>query len=204
MAFGIFTDKLKIKSANQIEEKGSCRDAVQVLSNGFVPMALALGSCFFLKEALIFAYVAVLAEALADTAASSLGSRAKNTYDVFRLKKCEKGISGGMSLVGTLSALLFCTVIPLVAFLFGALTLDRAVVAFLLAFLGVIFDSLLGSLLQVKYRCRICNKITEKRVHCEKPTVYASGVKFLTNDAVNFASTLFVAALSLVIYFISF
>ena len=202
LALGIVTDKLK--NDCQIEEKGSCRDAVQVLSNGLVPMILALTSLFVFREALVFAYVAVLAEALGDTAASSLGSRAKNTYDVFRLKKCEKGISGGMSLVGTLSALLFCTVIPLVAFLFGALTLDRAVVAFLLAFLGVIFDSLLGSLLQVKYRCRICNKITEKRVHCEKPTVYASGVKFLTNDAVNFASTLFVAALSLVIYFLSF
>ena len=124
LALGIFTDKLKRKSVLQIEEKSACRDVLQVLSNGFVPMALAIGSCFFLKEALIFAYVAVLAEALGDTAASSLGSHSKNTFDLFKLRRCERGMSGGVSLVGTLSALGFSAVIPLVAFAVNLLTLD--------------------------------------------------------------------------------
>ena len=201
LALGILTDKLKRKSTLQAEEKGSCRDVLQVLSNGFVPMALAVGSCFFLKEALIFAYVAVLAEALGDTAASSLGSHSKNTFDLFKLRRCERGMSGGVSLVGTLSALGFSAVIPLVAFAVNLLTLDKAAFAALLAFIGVVFDSFLGSVFQVKYRCTICNKMTEKKVHCGAPTCFSSGIKFVTNDVVNAVSTAFTAAIAIGLYF---
>ena len=200
LALGIITDRLKKKSAEQTEEKGSCRDALQVLSNGFVPMALALGSCFFLKEALIFAYVAVLAEALADTAASSLGSHAKNTFDVFKLRRCEKGISGGVSLVGSASALAFSMIIPLVAFAMKLLTIDKAVLAALLAFVGVIFDSFLGSVFQAKHRCAICNKVTEKKFHCGELTRFSSGIKFVTNDIVNAASTAFTAVIAVALH----
>ncbi len=202
LTLGMVTDKLKGKSAHQIEEKGSCRDAVQVLSNGLVPMILAVSSCFVLKEAFIFAYVTVLAEALGDTAASSLGSRARNTFDLFKLRRCERGMSGGVSLVGTLSALGFSAIIPLVAFALDVLTLDKALFAVPLAFTGVIFDSFLGSVFQVKYRCLLCGKLTEKKLHCGEPTAYDSGIKFVTNDTVNAISAAFTAIIATALFFV--
>ena len=202
LSLGIFTDKLKRKSVLGVEEKGACRDALQVLSNGFVPMITAVASCFAWKEAFIFTYVAVLAEALGDTAASSLGSHARRTFDLFKLRRCERGMSGGVSFVGTLSALGFSAVIPLAAFALNALTLDKAMFAAALAFGGVIFDSFLGSVFQAKYRCTLCNKMTEKKLHCGEPTAFASGVKFVTNDTVNAISSVFTAAVAIALYLV--
>ena len=200
LTLGIFTDKLKRKSVKEIEDKGACRDAVQVLANGLVPMIAAVASCFILKEAFMFAYVSVLAEALGDTAASSLGSRARHTFDVFKLRRCERGMSGGVSFVGTLSAVAFCSIIPFVAFVLKALSFDKALLAVGIAFTGVIFDSFLGSVFQVKYRCLLCGKLTEKKLHCKEPTAFASGIKFITNDTVNAISAVFTGVISIVLF----
>ena len=61
------------------------------------------------------------------------------------------------------------------------------------AFLGTVFDSMLGSLLQVKYRCLECSKILEKEEHCGLKCDKYSGFAFFDNDVVNFVSGLFTA-----------
>ncbi len=200
LALGIFTDKLKHRSVERSEEKGSCRDAIQVLANGAVPALAAMLNVIFLEKALIIAYVAALSEALGDTAASAIGSHSKTTVDIFRFKKCKKGISGGVSLLGTLAALIFVTVIPMIALAFGLLSLYEALLAALVAFAGVIFDSFLGSLLQAKYKCSVCGELVERKTHCGLPTEKRCGVSFINNDAVNAFSTLFAAALAALCY----
>ena len=195
-AFGVLIDKIKkrYKKAEQsIEKKGSKRDAVQVFANGLVP-ALCAALYFILKEQIfILAFVASLSEALADTAASGIGVFSRNTFDPFRMKKCEKGISGGMSLVGTLSSLVGAAVISALALTFGRITFSESLITLLAGFLGGIFDSMLGSLLQVKYKCSVCGKIVEREEHCDKKTTKHSGLIFVNNDTVNFLGTLFAA-----------
>ena len=200
LIIGILTDKLKKKDNNVKEEKGACRDAAQVLANGLVPIIAAL-LYFILDERIyFFAFIASLSEALGDTAASSLGSYSKKTFDLFKFRKCERGMSGGVSLVGTLAALVFSAIIPLFAFAFNRVSPVEMLLLTVIAFLGVLFDSLLGSLLQAKYRCEICKSVTEKREHCGASTRLTSGVGFIRNDAVNALSTLFAAILAMLFF----
>ena len=198
LVLGILTDKLKRKNTECKEEKSSHRDASQVLANGLVPIVCAALYFALGNRAFLLAFVAALAEALGDTAASSLGSYSRITYDIFRLKKCEQGISGGVSLIGTLAAILFSAIIPLIAYAFSLISPTETVTATAIAMIGVFFDSLLGSILQAKFRCSVCGALTEKREHCGTPTELVSGIRFIRNDTVNAISTLFTATVVII------
>ena len=198
----VLIDKIKDKKRadDGITKRGSCRDSVQVVANGLIPMLMAIFFAIKPSDGFVLAYVAVLAEAFADTAASGIGVFSRETYDIFKFRKCEKGISGGVSVIGTLAALLVSFVIPLLAAAFGMISIIDAVIAAALAFAGVMFDSLLGSLLQVKYRCAVCGKVTEREIHCDKVTEKISGFAFFDNDVVNLFSGIFAAALALLVF----
>ena len=192
--------KAKQKETEPIEKRGDCRDVVQVFANGGVAMIAAIAYLISGEMIFVFAFCASLAEAFADTAASGLGFFAKRTYDVFRLKKCEGGLSGGMSLLGTFSSLVASAVISLVVLLFGVVDAAGFAIIFISGFLGSVFDSMLGSLLQVKYRCTVCKSIVEREVHCGAKTEKYRGLSFISNDTVNFFSTFFAAAMAVVIF----
>ena len=192
--------KAKQKETEPIEKRGDCRDVVQVFANGGVAMIAAIAYLISGEMIFVFAFCASLAEAFADTAASGLGFFAKRTYDVFRLKKCEGGLSGGMSLLGTFSSLVASAVISLVVLLFGVVDAAGFAIIFISGFLGSVFDSMLGSLLQVKYRCTVCKSIVEREVHCGAKTEEYRGLSFISNDTVNFFSTFFAAAMAVVIF----
>lgn len=198
----VLIDKLKrsICGADTIAKKGDCRDHIQVIANGLVPMVMALMFSITMHRAFLLGYVASLAEAFGDTAASGIGSFSKKTFDIARFKRCEKGISGGVSLLGTLAGASGVLLLSFVAYLFGLLNPFLLLVTSLSAFLGVIFDSLLGSLLQVKYKCSVCGKITEREVHCEKQTKICGGYRFFDNDVVNLLSGAFSAVLAVLLY----
>lgn len=191
-------DRLKARADVQGEEKKSgTRDLVQVAANGAMPAVAALGFLLTGHAAFALAYIATVAEAFADTAASGIGVFSRHTYDVFRLRRAERGMSGGMSLPGTAASLF-------AALLVGALALPFSLVPPVwvgtmvgVAFAGAVFDSFLGSLFQVRYRCTVCGKATEKEEHCGAKTAYVSGIRFLDNDAVNFFSGVFAFALAL-------
>ena len=202
LVLGILTDKLKKKSTDNKEEKSSRRDASQVLANGLVPIICAALYFTLGNRAFLLAFVAALAEALGDTAASSLGIYSKSTFDLFKFRKCEQGISGGVSLIGTLSAVIFSAIIPLIAFAFGLISPSDMIIAIAIAILGVFFDSLLGSILQAKFRCSVCDILTEKREHCGTPTELVSGIRFIRNDTVNALSTIFTAVVTIVLFLI--
>ena len=120
-------------------------------------------------------------------------------YDIFKFRKCEQGISGGVSLIGTLSAVIFSAIIPLIAFAFSLISPSEMIIATAIAILGVFFDSLLGSILQAKFRCSVCGALAEKREHCGTPTELVTGIRFIRNDTVNAISTLFTAAVVIVL-----
>ena len=206
-AGGIAVDKIKKRykktrqNENQsLEKRGDCRDHVQVLANSFIATAFAILFAVTSKKVFLIAFVAAIAEALADTVASGIGVISGKAYDVFRRKTCEPGISGGMSLLGTVSSLLAAAIIAFFAYLFGRINGAEAVIVILSAFLGAIFDSFLGSVVQVKYKCKSCGKVLEREEHCGERTEKYSGVKFVNNDVVNLLSTLFAGILASVIY----
>ena len=188
--------KSKQNKKRDVEKRGDCRDIVQVFANGGVAMIAALAYLFSGEKLFVFAFCASLAEAFADTAASGLGFFAKRTYDVFRFETCEGGLSGGMSLLGTFSGLAASAIVSVIVLLFGAIDAAGFAVIFVSGFLGSVFDSMLGSLLQVKYRCTVCKIILEREEHCGKNTEKYRGLRFINNDTVNFLSTFFAAAMA--------
>ncbi|MBQ8690061.1 MAG: DUF92 domain-containing protein [Clostridia bacterium] len=201
----LLVDKIKKikKREDTITKKEGTRDLVQVIANGLAPMLMAVMFALTVEYAFLIAFVASLAEAFADTAASGIGVFSKKTFDPFKMKKCESGLSGGMSLVGTIASLVAAFLISLIPWAFGVYgTILEPVIVTASAFLGVVFDSFLGSLLQIKYRCTVCGKITEREAHCDKPTVKDSGFAFFDNDVVNLASGIFTAIVAAVTCFV--
>ena len=197
---GIAADKFKKKrkKAKQNDKRThECRRAVQVISNG---IAAAIAAVLFLatqNKLFVVAFVAAMAEALADTVASGIGSSSSRVYDIARFRRCEPGLSGGVSLSGTLSSLAASLLLPLVAIAFGTLTLTESAIAAAAAFVGVMIDSILGSLIQAKYRCTVCGRIVERREHCDATATRISGISLVNNDAVNLISNIITAAVAI-------
>lgn len=200
----VLIDKIKKRKLadDGVTKKSGCRDGVQVIANGLVPMMMALLFSATSHPAFLVGYVAALAEAFADTAASGLGVFSGKVFDLFRFKETKAGLSGGMTVIGTLASLVGAFLASLVALAFGIFNIWGVLIAAGSAFLGAIFDSMLGSLLQIKYKCPVCNEITERDVHCKKRGIKYSGYEFFDNDVVNFLSGAFSAVLASAVIFI--
>jgi uncharacterized membrane protein len=54
---------------------------------------------------------------------------------------------------------------------------------------GAAVDSLMGGVLQARYRCRACGSAVEGADHCGIPSTLESGYRWITNDIVNLACT---------------
>lgn len=206
-AGGVAIDKIKksaLKSkqniAEPIEKRGSRRDHIQVLANALVASVCAVLHLVFGGKVFVIAFVASIAEAFADTAASGIGALSGRAYDIFRRRPCQVGLSGGMSVLGTLASLVAAILIGLLALGFGEINPAEMIIIAIAAVLGAFFDSLLGSLAQVKYKCTVCDSIVEREQHCGTPTVRHSGLSFVNNDVVNLVSTLFAAVVAAAIY----
>ena len=201
----IVVDKLKKKAKKQtiLDKYGDndCRNYIQVIANGLVAFVSSVAFLMTKNPLCIIPFVASLAEAFSDTVASGIGAFSTNTYDPFRRRKCEGGLSGGMSLEGTLASLIGALLISSVAYGLGltGYGIREFFVVAVSAFLGAILDSLLGSLLQVKYRCPICGTITEREEHCDTAAVHESGFTAIDNDVVNMISCASSAVLATII-----
>ena len=206
-AFGILTDKVKKKykktkqnKKESTEKRGDCRDQVQVLANSLVATICAILFGITNNRIFVIAFAASLAEALADTVASGIGVLNPKAYDLFRMKPCKPGISGGMSILGTFTSILASLLMAVLASLLGLVATNEIVTIMLCAFLGGIFDSFLGSILQVKYKCTVCGELVEREEHCGKPTTHHSGIKAMSNDLVNLLGTAFSAILAIILF----
>ena len=206
---GVIVDKIKKhykksrqSANNEVEKRGDQRDHVQVFANGIVGLVCAVLYAITGNKVFVIAYLTSFAEALADTVASGIGVLSGRAFDVFRMKKCPAGISGGMSLLGTFSSILASLLISLIALAFGKINHLELLIVATSAFLGAVFDSFLGSLVQVKYRCKKCGLILEKEEHCSEKTEKYSGIKFVNNDTVNLLGTLFAAIVAILLHFI--
>ena len=195
-----FAAKILRKKRGQ-EKISDSRGFWQILING------GLGTAFILLYGLsgqkMFFIVSMISigGCFVDSVSSDVGTlSAKKPYDIFRRRRVETGLSGGMSSLGTLSALVFSLLIGLFAAWALSLAWPHAIMAAAFVFLQSILDSALGSLVQVKYRCQVCGAVTEKKLHCGAETEYHSGVKLIDNNAVNLISSVIVTALAAAFY----
>jgi uncharacterized membrane protein len=102
----------------------------------------------------------------------------------------EKGLSGGVSLLGTLCAFISAFAILLLPYSFSLLNTREYVILSLLAFGGTMVDSVFGSLLQALYQCKECGTKTEQPEHCNTKAVCIKGFRIIDNVSVNILSGL--------------
>lgn len=190
-------ERFSKKDVASIFEKGSQRDYKQVLANGGVPLLIiVLSNLLPLEIDWYLVYLLSIAISTADTWSTEFGTLfARNVYLITNFKKVSPGISGGISLIGTLGGVLGSILIVLSSGFFIELNMKVIVSLPFFALLGNFFDSLMGATIQVIYKCSVCEKLTEKKIHCQKDTYYYKGIKLIDNDAVNFVSVLFISLL---------
>lgn len=196
-----FLSKVRKKFNPQVNEafqKSEQRDHAQVLSNGGAAGLILLANQIFQTELFYIAYVSAIASVCADTWATEIGTLfSVKTYNILNFEIVEQGISGGVSLIGFIGAMLgstviFCSALPWL----NNIMFSMPLIIFT-GFAASVFDSMLGATLQLKLRCTVCSKITERKIHCNSKSVYSSGISWLDNDWVNFLTSLFGAFISL-------
>ena len=198
-----------------IEQKGSRRDSMQVLSNGLMATLGALMWYCTGKLSALVMFGAAIAEATSDTFAGEIGRLSKKPpVSIRTLTPVPKGLSGGITLLGTATAFIASLVIALSWFIFfgrycasvshGLLALSIIAIT---GFMGCIVDSYLGACAQAHYRDPVTGELTEKE-YGEGPSACGSegkterfelvqGIRWIDNDMVNLLSNLFSAVFAL-------
>ncbi|HUG16365.1 MAG TPA: DUF92 domain-containing protein [Thermomicrobiales bacterium] len=177
--------------------KGGRRDARQVLANGGGAALAALSASWLGAGAALAMIAGSLAAATADTWATEIGTRSGRAPRMLLSRvTVPVGVSGGITMPGTIASAGGAALIALVAAVGVALTgvaepVTLAALVILAGIAGALLDSLLGELAQQRRRCDACDEWTEATVHrCGAPTTHAAGIRWVDNDVVNVACTM--------------
>lgn len=143
-----------LKAERGLAESRHGRDAAQVLSNVGVAAACAVMDGFWGPERIWgVAAVAALAEAAADTVSSEIGqATAARPRLITSFQQVPAGTDGAVSWSGSLTGAAAGSLVSLVGYASGLISLEAAGVAAAAGVAGMLFDSLLGATLQRRGR----------------------------------------------------
>lgn len=193
----------KKKILQDMHKKVGKRDIFQVFAVGLLPCTCALLHFILKKDIFLIVYVALICENLADCMASEIGVLSKSKpFDICRFKRLDAGLSGGVSLLGSISSIIGVIIISMSYYFMPFYVSNSIWIIIVSAVIGVLIDSILGSLVQRKNQCRKCKVITEKNVHCNEETIHYQGVKWINNSLVNLFSNISVVITSICLYLI--
>jgi uncharacterized protein (TIGR00297 family) len=182
-------------SSSALTRGGGRRTARQVFANGGVAGVAALLS--LLGRWGLPAFAGALAAAAADTWATEIGGRSAATPRlVTTAEPVSPGTSGGVTWLGSAGGVAGAALLAATAAWLGLVPVPLAAWVALAGVAGGFADSLLGATLQARFRCPACGRDGETSpCPCGAAPTPASGLPWLTNDAVNLACTLVGAAL---------
>ncbi|WP_044640686.1 DUF92 domain-containing protein [Risungbinella massiliensis] len=176
---------MKQKLEEDLYDKTGRRDWQQVLANGAVGTVCAFFYWLEPSTSLSFAFYASFAAANADTWASEIGVLSKKQpISIIRWKPIEKGLSGGVSLLGLGASALGAMLIGLIYLVFTN-DLMGFIWLILIGFMGSILDSVLGAVLQPVYHNKSKDVLTEKASDSTQQYEKVKGISWFTNDVVN-------------------
>ena len=195
--------KRQKKSASEIGEKSGPRDYIQAFANLGAGIMFIILFYFTDENALLAAFIGSVAGANADSWASEIGglSRQKPVM-ITNFKRVPKGISGGITSLGTLGGVAGSLFIALLAFVcyWKILSFSALTVIFLSAFIagiaGFVFDSYLGAVGQGLYK----NSGGQLQEYEENGAKLEKGYRWINNDMVNFLTTATAGLISALLY----
>ncbi|NJC26713.1 DUF92 domain-containing protein [Neolewinella antarctica] len=195
-----------LPSQNQAadQKQGKARDAVQVLANGGLYTLVAIVAwysreylnsdvliCFppwMPDDEYLYSLYALAAIATADTWSSEIGQYFNQpTFDVVRWRRVPPGLSGGVSVAGTLAGAAGAGLISLIVLIDPFVFNKNWLIVVVIGFVGMLIDSLLGSLLQVTYRNPEDGTVLDSHV---PGSHQHGGFAWVNNDVVNALSLL--------------
>lgn len=183
-------------------EKGGERDYGQVFANGGIASLFVTLFALTNEKLWLIGMIGAFAAVIADTWATELGVLARRHPRLITTwSTVEPGTSGAVTLEGSMAGIAGAGLIGLI----GGLGLNDGstmVASTIGGILGATFDSILGATVQVIYFCQTCDKQTERHPEhmCGSETVYLRGWMWLSNDMVNFISSILGALTSIGIW----
>jgi len=182
------------ETAREHFSKNEQRDMRQVFANGGISTILAITFIFWEEPLLWAGYLGAVAAVNADTWATEIGTLlggAPRLMTTFR--PVEAGRSGGVTVTGTIGALLGSLTIAGV----GAVVLQKGAswpalmgIATFAGFAGSFIDSLLGATVQAQYWCEDTARITERHICPDgHPAKLQAGKAWINNEMVNFLAS---------------
>ncbi len=201
-ALGRIRADVRERRIGRVVAKGGARDAMQVLANGGVFTAAALGHVVHPSPVWMALGGGALAAAASDTWATEIGSLARQLpRNILTWRTVPPGTSGGVTAVGTLASFGGAAFLGAVAIVGGWPA--RIVAALILGGIaGGLTDSVLGASVQVRRWCDRCEAGTEQPVHlCGTATRVSGGVPWIDNDTVNLLSVVVGGLVALLITF---
>lgn len=177
-----FKNKNKIQ-AESLQGDSGARNWKQVLANS-LPASILVWIAYIFpdNQYLLLPAFAVFSAAAADTFSSEIGMMTKGkVFNILTGKPMAGGLSGGVSVAGLFAGLIGSILLSLLAVpQFGWLGMF---IVSILGFLGTIFDSIIGILLQSKYIGKEGQLQDVPNNPYDNPV---KGWKIITNNAVNF------------------
>lgn len=204
---GKLSKRILQQSLNErtIEKKGSKRDVMQVLANGLMATIGALMWYCGGKISSLVLLGAAIAEATSDTFAGEIGRLSKRPpVSIRTLSPVPKGLSGGITLLGTATAFISSLVIGLSWSIFfkdylgsnSAFWLALSVIT-ITGFMGCLVDSYLGACAQAHYKDPNTGELTEREYKEGQKLELVQGIRWIDNDMVNLLSNVFSAVFAL-------
>lgn len=184
------------------------RNYLQVISKGLMVLIFSFLYYLFSNEIFLISAVVVIASANADTWGSEIGFRFTNSsYSILNFKKTKHGLSGSVTIIGTIAAVIGSVLISLLYSSYYLIIGNAAAFKYfwLIVVLGVfgsLIDSYLGAIFQVKYKSLKNGKIYEQVDQRYQPLIKTSGFKFINNNVVNLVSTAIIGVVTLLILLI--
>jgi len=183
--------KTRKQAAEALHARTGTRGLAQVFANGTPSLGFGIAHFTTGNSAFIIAAIACFAAATADTLSSEIGMLSKiPPMNIITFKPMQKGLSGGVSLLGFAGAIIGAAAIATVSLLYST---NYFWFVFVAGIFGSIIDSVLGALFQAKYKTD--EGFTEKpHVGAEsisarnKQAKPAKGFALINNDVVNFIS----------------
>ena len=172
-------------------DKTGARDAAQVLANGGIAALCAL-LAHLVAPRYGLAFAGAFAAATADTWGTEIGTLVRRApRSILTFKPIATGLSGGVTLAGTLAEVAGAAFIAAIAATTTGSGMRGFAIVAIAGTFGAVVDSLLGASVQALRWCPQCRRATEREPHvCGANTSPLRGLSWFRNDAVNAAATL--------------